>query len=219
MAYADWKIAGKKLGACNCNYGCPCEFNAPPTYAECEGLEAMEIEKGHFGQVSLDGLRYVAMFRWPGPVHEGRGEAQAIIDERATEAQREALLKILSGEEQEPTTVFNIYGSTIETEHETLFAPITFEWDAEALHGLVHVPDVVDLKLQPIRNPVTGKDHRAIIHLPDGFEFRDCHMTSSTFTGWGDITYHHDGRYGQIWHAAYGPKGIIEGESHRMAFR
>jgi hypothetical protein len=219
MSHLDWKISGNKIGACNCNYGCPCEFNAPPTYGACEGLEAMEIEEGYFGDVRLDGVRYAAKFRWPGPVHEGHGEGQAIIDERASEAQREALLKILSGEEQEPTTVFNIYGSTIETEFETVIAPIAFEWDVEALTGKVHVPGVLDVVLTPILNPVTGKPHRAVIHLPEGFEFKDCVMVSSTFTGHGDIAYENTGRYGQLWHAAYGPRGIIEGESHRPAFR
>ena len=61
MAYVDWKITGKKIGACNCNYGCPCEFNAPPTYGVCEGLEAMEIEEGYFGDVRLDALAYAIL--------------------------------------------------------------------------------------------------------------------------------------------------------------
>jgi hypothetical protein len=213
MAYVDWKIKGRKLGACNCSYGCPCEFNAPPTYGECEGLEAMEIDEGYFGEVRLDGLRYVAKYCWPGPVHEGGGEAQAIIDERATSAQREALLKILSGEEQEAYTVFNIYGATMEKEYDPIFTAIEFEWDRERRIGRVSVPGVVEVALAPIKNPVTGKEHRAIILLPEGFEFRDCDMASSTFKGMGDIVYDYAGRYGQFWYAAYGPYGIIEEES------
>jgi hypothetical protein len=213
MAYIDWKIKGRKLGACNCNYGCPCEFNAPPTYGECEGLEAMEIDEGYFGEVRLDGLRYVAKYRWPGPVHEGGGEAQAIIDERATSEQREALLKILSGEEQEAYTVFNIYGATMEKEYDPIFAAIEFDWDRERRIGRVSVPGVAEVSLAPIQNPATGKEHRAIILLPEGFEFRDCDMASSTFKGMGDIVYDHAGRYGQFWYAAYGPYGLIEEEA------
>jgi hypothetical protein len=210
MMYVDWMIKGKKMGACNCNYGCPCEFNAPPTYRECEGLEAMEIEEGHFDQVRLDGLRYVTKFRWPGPVHEGGGEAQSIIDERATEEQRQSLIKILSGEEQEAYTVFNIYGATIEKEYDPIFTGIEFEWDRERRVGRVFVEGVIDVALEPIRNPVTGKAHRAVILLPEGFEFRDCDMASSTFKGQGDIVYDYTGRYGQFWYAAYGPHGLIE---------
>ena len=47
MAYVDWMIKGPKIASCNCDYGCPCEFNAPPTHDVCEGLEAMEIEEGY----------------------------------------------------------------------------------------------------------------------------------------------------------------------------
>ncbi len=217
MAYVDWLLKGKKLGACNCAYGCPCEFNARPTYGTCEGLEAMEIDEGYFGEVRLDGLRYAATYRWPGPVHEGGGECQAIIDKRATAEQREALLKVLSGEEQEPTTVFNIYGSTMAKEFETLFTEIEFEWDMENRLGRVKVAGVVELDLEPIRNPVTGAPHRAAIHLPEGFEFRRCEVASGSFTGVGDIAYRHEGRYGAFWYAAYGPYGIIEEGAERAA--
>jgi hypothetical protein len=116
----------------------------------------MEIDEGYFGSVRLDGLRFAGTFHWPGPVYEGKGSYQAVIDERITDDQRDALFTILSGEEQEPTTVFNIYGSTIETEYEPIFAPIEFEWDMEARTGWVSVPDVLEARYEPIRNPVTG---------------------------------------------------------------
>jgi hypothetical protein len=114
MAYVDWQIAGPKIASCNCAYGCPCEFNARPTNGMCEGLEAHLIVEGWFGDVRLDGLVIAARYRWPGPVHEGGGIAQGIVDARASEAQRAALLTILGGKEQEPSTVFNIYGATID---------------------------------------------------------------------------------------------------------
>jgi hypothetical protein len=46
-------IKGPKFVTCNCNYGCPCEFNAPPTREVCEGFEAMQIEERYFGDVRL----------------------------------------------------------------------------------------------------------------------------------------------------------------------
>ncbi len=51
MAYVDWMIKGPKIVSCNCAYGCPCEFNAPPTHGPCEGLECMEIAEGYFADV------------------------------------------------------------------------------------------------------------------------------------------------------------------------
>ena len=210
MAYVDWRIEGDKIGACNCNYGCPCEFNAPPTHGKCEGLEGMEIETGHFGEIRLDGLKVAATYHWPGAVHEGRGLCQTILDARASEEQREALLKILSGEEQEPTTVFNIYGSTFETEFDTLYNDIDFACDVEARTGHVRIPGVFDMTVEPIRNPVTGAPHRARIELPEGFEYRRAEMASGTFKGIGDIKYEHSDCYGVLFRVAYGPQGVIE---------
>src|SRR3712207_7833229 len=32
-----WRLSGTLLIACNCDYGCPCNFNARPTQGKCEG--------------------------------------------------------------------------------------------------------------------------------------------------------------------------------------
>ncbi len=209
MAYVDWMIKGPKIGGCNCAYGCPCEFNAPPTHGTCEGLECMEIEEGYFGAVRLDGLRVATAYRWPGAVHEGGGLAQGYIDERADEAQIDALFKILSGEEQEPTTVFNIYGSTIEKELDPVFAPIEFSCNMENRTARFVVPGHLEFSAEPIRNPVTGAPHRALIRLPNGFEYREAEMASGTFKGTRNWTFEHSNCYGVMWYAAYGPQGVI----------
>lgn len=210
MTHVDWKMRTVKLSTCSCDYGCPCEFNAPPTRAPCQGFEASEISEGHFGDVRLDGLRFGATFRWPGPLHEGGGVAQAIIEERADQAQRDAILKILSGEEQEPTTVFNIVGSTIAEELEALYLPIAMEWDWQARSGRIEIPGVAQGRFEPIKNPVTGAPHHAMIRLYTGFEFRDAEMASATAKGVGGIQFDYAGRYAFLIDETYGPQGIIE---------
>jgi hypothetical protein len=213
MAHVDWMIKVKRLVVCNCDWGCPCEFMAPPTHGHCEGLEAYEIVQGHFAEVRLDGLRFAGLYRWPGPVHEGGGAYQAVIDEGASDEQRQALFKIMSGEEQEPHTLFNIYGATIETEHDPIFAPIEFEWDMNNLSGRFAVTDVMAATLEPIRNPVTGAVHRSIIKLPEGFEFREAEVVSGDFWAKAALPHAYDKRFGYITYAAYGPYGMIEAES------
>ncbi len=210
MAYVDWIIKGPNIASCNCDYGCPCEFNAPPTHDVCEGLEAMQIDEGYFGDVRLEGLRIAAAYRWPGPVHEGGGIVQGFIDERADDAQRDALVTILSGLEQEPTTAFNIYGSTIETEYDPVFGPINMQYDMEARTGSFAVPGHLEMSLEPIRNPVTGAPHRAVIRLPEGFEFREAEMASGTFKGTGEIKFENSKCYGFLTIVAYGPYGVID---------
>lgn len=213
MGYVDWKIRGPKIGACSCDYGCPCEFNGRPTEGLCEGLEAQRIDAGWFGDVRLDGLLFAARYRWPGPVHEGGGTVQGVIDARATEDQIDALGKILNGEEQEPTTLFNIYGSTIERELDPVFAGIDFDCDFASGTGGFEVADLMSLKLEPIRNPVTGAPHPAKIVLPTGFEFREADIVSADFTAQGDLGMSRQKRYGSLTYVAYGPHGLIEAES------
>ncbi len=213
MAYVDWKIKGPKIASCNCSYGCPCEFNARPTHGVCEGLEAQRIDEGWFGAVRLDGLVVGARYRWPGPVHEGNGIVQGVIDVRANPEQREALGQILGGKEQAPTTAFNIYGSTIVKEFDTLFARLEFECDFAQRTGRFSVPGVMSMRLEPIRNPVTSAPHHAQIRLPNGFEFRWAEMASGSFECSGDIAFRNAGCYGFLTYVAYGPHGVIEQES------
>ena len=125
MADTKWTIKGREFVNCNCSYGCPCQFNGLPTHGHCQAVGGFEIEQGHHGSTKLDGLKFVGIFRWPGAIHEGKGEAAVVIDERASEPQRAALLRILTGQDTEPgATVFNVFASTFEKLHDPIFAPI-----------------------------------------------------------------------------------------------
>src|SRR4051812_38622213 len=92
-----WSFEADFLQACNCDYGCPCEFSAPPTKGYCEGMGAWRISKGSYENVKLDGLGIGYAARWPKAIHEGNGTACIFIDERATPEQRSALMEIASG--------------------------------------------------------------------------------------------------------------------------
>ena len=82
MAQVDWYIEGVEVSNCNCDYACPCQFESPrPTHGDCRGFAAVRIDKGHFGDVALDGLVAALLYGWPGPIYEGNGECQAVIDE------------------------------------------------------------------------------------------------------------------------------------------
>ena len=102
MPELRWSIKGPHVVNCNCAYGCPCQFNALPTYRSCVAIAAWQIEEGHCGDTRLDGLCAVNIWAWPGAVHEGDGSMLSVIDVRADAAQRKALAAILQGEEAEP---------------------------------------------------------------------------------------------------------------------
>jgi hypothetical protein len=172
MPDVSWTLKGKEFVHCNCDYGCPCQFNSRPTHGRCSAILAVQIDEGHHGEVSLSGLNMAGIVSWPGAIHEGHGEVQPIIDARANEAQRSALLRIMSGEDTRPgATFFQVFASTYETVHEPVFATIAFEVDVAARQASIKVPGLVEGRGEPILNPVTGEAHRARIELPSGFEY------------------------------------------------
>ena len=83
-----WEIHAIEVANCNCAYGCPCQFNSLPTYGNCEAAVGIRINEGHYGGVSLNGMNVALTAKWPGPIHEGNGETQLIVDERASAEQR-----------------------------------------------------------------------------------------------------------------------------------
>ena len=181
MAMTEWFVKAREFSNCNCSYGCPCQFNALPTHGNCMASIAYQIDEGRFGDVKLDGLRAVATYKWPGAVHQGNGTMQLIIDERADAKQRDALLRVMSGKEtKDMATVWWVYAAMCPTKLEPLFKPIEFEVDVDARRARLVVPGVVETIGEPIRNPVTGAEHRARIDLPNGFEYRLGEVASGT---------------------------------------
>ena len=210
MAYVDWYIEGKQFGNCNCNYGCPCQFEALPTDGTCRGFEVLQIDKGHFGDVKLDGLRVASFYSWPGPIFEGNGEIQVVIDERADDAQRDALRRVLHGEETEEAAthwwVFNAMSSTV---HETLYKPIDYEVDIDGRTARVSIPGIVESTGRPIKNPVDGGEHRVRIDIPGGIEFALAEIGSASTKADGAIKLDLNDSYGQFNILRHSATGVV----------
>ncbi len=172
MASIDWMIRGPEMVTCNCAYGCPCQFNALPTHGDCRGVVAMRVDRGYHGTTDLGGLHFCLLLSWPGAIHEGRGEMLPIIDADADTRQRQALLRIVLGEDAgSGMTHFGIFAATMDKVHPAQFATIEFAADIDRRIGRVRVGELVEAAAEPIRNPVTGEEHRARMDLPGGFEF------------------------------------------------
>ncbi|UCH24941.1 MAG: DUF1326 domain-containing protein [Trueperaceae bacterium] len=196
---ATWRIKALQFGNCNCDYGCPCQFNALPTHGNCQYAAGFHIIEGHHGDVRLDGLRCAAVGTWPGPVHEGGGTSQFIVDERADQAQQNALLRIMGGEDTEPmATMFAVYSAMTATFLDPLVKPIDLEVDIESGTARLFVDGIIDGSSEPIRNPVTGNVHRAQIRLPHGFEYEVAEVTSGTTKTTGGVALELNKSYGQL---------------------
>jgi hypothetical protein len=180
MAKTPWRIVADETVSCNCAWGCPCQFNALPTHGRCEALAAIRIREGHYGDTKLNGVTFAAAYWWPGAIHEGNGIVQLVIDEKATPAQRTAILNIASG--KEGGTFFEIFASVVSQALEPMFVPIELKSDADKRVATLNVPGLGGFRMEPIKNPMTGEEHRARIQLPNGFEYKVAEMGNSLET-------------------------------------
>jgi hypothetical protein len=173
----SWFIKAREFVHCNCAYGCPCQFNALPTQGHCQAVAALDIEEGRHGDTDLAGTRIGMIVAWPGPIHEGKGHVVPIVDSGASEAQRNALLRIMSGLDTVPgATFFQVFATTYEKVEEPVVASIDLDIDVAGRRARLKVPGWIEARGEPIVNPVTGEEHQARINLPHGFEYETCEV-------------------------------------------
>jgi hypothetical protein len=211
MPSTPWEIKAREFSNCNCSYGCPCQFNALPTHGFCCAVAGFQIDRGHHGSVRLDGLRAAGIYRWPAAVHQGNGAMQLVIDERADAAQRDALLRIMNGQDTDQmATMWWVFSAMCPNKEDPVFAPIDFEVDVDARRGRLLVPGLIEAQGEPIRNPVTGAEHRARIDLPHGFEYRLAEIGSGRSKSLGPIKMELKDTYGQFARLHLSGKGIVD---------
>jgi hypothetical protein len=170
----SWRMIGDEVGNCNCDWGCPCQFDSLPTHGNCMAMIAYQINEGSFGDTNLDRVRFAELVWWPGAIHEGDGTRQTIVDESATPEQREAIEELVLG--KHGGAYFEIFASVMSKELDTVYAPIEVEADREARTGSVRIGDLAESTIEPIKNPVTGDPHRVRIDLPEGFEYKQAEI-------------------------------------------
>jgi len=205
-----WEFTGRELVNCTCEYGCNCQFNALPDKGHCYAVAGIQIDEGYHGDTRLDGLKIGAIFKWPGAIHEGNGEALAFVDERADEQQRDALLKIMTGQDTDPfATMFSVYASTVTKMNAPVFTKIDLELDIDGRRGRIFVKDYIDTVGEPIRNKVTGEDSRAQIVLPNGFEYAVAEIGSASSSTSGPVQVGMKDSYGQFARLHLNNHGVV----------
>lgn len=195
----DWFMKGDELGHCNCAWGCPCQFNAPPTEGDCHAVIGYQVDEGRYGDVSLNGVRFAEIVSWPGAIHEGDATVQLVIDDGCSDAQRDAIMRIASG--AEGGAYFEIFASVLPHVREPIFAAVEFEMDVAGRTGRLKVGDLADTRAEPIRNPVTGDEHRVRIVIPDGFEYEEAEIGNTVVaevTGEAPLAFTLENTYAQL---------------------
>lgn len=171
---ASWNIKARYYEACNCAYGCPCNFNGFPTHGNCEGFVGFEVTEGERDGVDLTGAKVAAAVMWPGAIHEGNGKMAVAID--ANEAQQQALVSILTA--QDGGLPWEILAATVSDIHGPYFEPI--EIKDNGTDSYIKVGDKMEVQLETFKNPVSGEPHEVHTVMPQGFIFTDAEVCTSS---------------------------------------
>ena len=210
MKLVEWSMQGVEFANCNCQWGCPCQFNGAPTHGNCRAFTFVNVMKGRFGDVVLDGLRWGILAAWPGPIHLGNGTFQSIIDERANPEQRHALEAVSHGKETEPgKLIWQVFSTTVTHVLPTLFKPIELSVDVKARKASVRVPGVLDGEAESIRNPITKVEHQVRVNLPNGFEFTEGEFVSGKAKAPGPIPLDFDGTHAHLAQIHWSTHGVV----------
>ena len=196
-----WALEADYLQACNCDYGCPCEFEAPPTKGFCEGVGAWRIHRGRYGDVALDGLGFGFAARWPQAIHQGHGTAALFFDVKATPQQREALLKIATG--QAGGMPFEIIAATLTNVLEPQYVP--FQFTINGKDSSAAMGDAVTMAFEPIKNPVTGAPEGLRVEHETGFLFKsaECVSAKAWRSSIGELEFSWPGKAGFVAKVTY----------------
>jgi hypothetical protein len=186
-----WQLRGSVFIACNCDWGCPCNFNARPSHGKCEGGWTWHVEKGTYGKVVLDGLSFSVYVNWPGAIHEGHGEALILVDERADAQQRAAIDTLLSGKVGGPWGVLAWTWPTVHGPH-----AVPYELHLDGINSRIRCGTYVEIEGGAIHNPVSGAAVTPGVVLPQGIIIKRGDLgASKVFRVSGGISYDHSGQY------------------------
>jgi hypothetical protein len=202
----QWQIKAEQILSCNCDYGCPCNFNALPTYDNCEALLAYRITKGNFGDVNLDGVTFAWGLWWPKAIHMGDGVGKTYVDKKATAEQVKAIEEITSG--KHGGGVFTIFPSTFSKTLPTEVTNIDFnfnEYDA-----WFTVEGAGEARLEHIVNEKTGANFKGEVILPNGINYKHSQVASATWH-WNADQYslNHVKKHGSTSISTYTNEGCI----------
>ena len=202
----DWRIELEYIQSCNCDYGCPCNFNALPTTGSCEALVAYRILKGKFGDTKMDGVVFAWGLWWPKAIHMGNGRSRLYIDKKATKEQAKAVEQIASG--KVGGGVFAIFPTTVTEVLPTEITDIDFHYDP--YDAYFTVKGAGEVRSGHILNPITGDKFEGELLLPNGLAFRKGTVTSVDWH-WksADISLKHEKKNGHMSIATFTNEGCV----------
>jgi len=146
---AIYSLEGTLIEACSCNVNCPCWIGEDPDLGECFAIVAYGIERGRIGELDVSGLNLVLICHIPGNVLAGNWKVVALVDERAAQEQRDALLSAFTGQLGGP--LGDLWTALIGEVRGVEFVPISHEVVGGS--GALRIPGLVETEMEPYRGP------------------------------------------------------------------
>jgi hypothetical protein len=144
-----YTLEGTLIEACSCNVNCPCWIGEDPDLGECFAIIAYGIERGRIRDVDVSGLNLVLIAHIPGNVLAGNWQIVALVDEKGSPEQREALLDAFTGKLGGP--LGDLWTALIGEVRGVEFVPIAHEVAGGS--GKLRVPELVETEMEPYRGP------------------------------------------------------------------
>ncbi len=154
----QWELKGGYFETCNCEAACPCVFTSPPTHGDCTALIAWHIEQGKYGDIALDGLNAALAVHAPGTMVETKWTAAAYFDERADEAQTQALHTIFSGQAGgHPAVLASFVGKMLGAK------TVPMHYRSDGKKSSLTIPEIADAEIELLEGqgggPITIAGH------------------------------------------------------------
>ena len=148
QAGAVYSLQGTLTEACSCNVLCPCWIGEDPDGGECYAVVAWHLDSGHVTGIDVSGRSVVAITHIPGNILAGNWEVVMFVDEHSSAEQRDALVKVFSGQLGGPLADF---AQPIGTVKGVESVPISHQ--VRGGTGTLHIPGVVEAEMEPYRSP------------------------------------------------------------------
>src|SRR6266705_1951693 len=143
MATPSWSISGQYFETCSCDFVCPCitgQMTVRPSKGSCTFAMAMQVERGSFGKVPLEGVAFIVLGFTPAEMGKGNWSVGLVTDARAIAEQRDAITAIASGAAGGPMAALSgLIGKFLGVES----APIAF--DRQGAKWSVKASNLVDM--------------------------------------------------------------------------
>jgi len=144
-----YMISGTYVADCSCDLVCPCPVDGKPTNPEghCWGAAVFHVDRGSLGDVDLGGVDIALVNYFPSNLSAGGWTMGIVLDSSISDAQAQAVERIMSGQEGGPFADF---------------APLISKFDgvsrgsvsfSEGENPSASVSGVGDLGFEPVMGP------------------------------------------------------------------